>query len=254
MKPAYVENVRAEYKKVAEAHEKAEAAKKRTSLAAARANAHRIDWSATRRPSPPSRARKCSRMGSGGTCPLYRLDALLPDLGAEGPLSGYPRGRKAGRGRPPALRRRASHAEEDHRREVVRPARRHRLLAGQRRRRRHPPLHRREPQLRARQALHAPPAARQTRGQGECRALRLRRPPPTAASKTISAASSSPPASRKWRLPNASSAPMTTTSSIMVKALADASPSLRRTHARKGPKGILGLRHRRDLRTARPSQ
>ncbi len=52
MKPAYVENVRAEYKKVAEAHEKAEAAKKRTSLAAARANAHKIDWSGYTPPKP----------------------------------------------------------------------------------------------------------------------------------------------------------------------------------------------------------
>ncbi len=52
MKPAYVENVRAEYRKVAEAHEKAEAAKKRTSLAAARANAHRIDWTGYTPPKP----------------------------------------------------------------------------------------------------------------------------------------------------------------------------------------------------------
>ncbi|MCD2177385.1 methionine synthase [Rhizobium sp. C1] len=52
MKPAYVENVRAEYKKVAEAHEKAEAAKKRTSLAAARANAHKIDWAGYTPPKP----------------------------------------------------------------------------------------------------------------------------------------------------------------------------------------------------------
>ncbi|SOC83074.1 methionine synthase (B12-dependent) [Ensifer adhaerens] len=52
MKPAYVENVRAEYRKVAEAHEKAEAAKKRTSLAAARANAHKIDWAGYTPPKP----------------------------------------------------------------------------------------------------------------------------------------------------------------------------------------------------------
>ncbi len=52
MKPGFVETVRAEYKKVAEAHEKAEAAKKRTSLAAARANAHKIDWSGYTPPKP----------------------------------------------------------------------------------------------------------------------------------------------------------------------------------------------------------
>jgi 5-methyltetrahydrofolate--homocysteine methyltransferase len=52
MKPGFVETIRAEYKKVAEAHEKAEAAKKRTSLAAARANAHKIDWSGYTPPKP----------------------------------------------------------------------------------------------------------------------------------------------------------------------------------------------------------
>lgn len=52
MKPGYVETIRAEYRKVAEAHEKAEAAKKRTSLAAARANAHKVDWSGYTPPKP----------------------------------------------------------------------------------------------------------------------------------------------------------------------------------------------------------
>jgi 5-methyltetrahydrofolate--homocysteine methyltransferase len=51
-KPGVVENIRAEYRKVAEAHEKAEAAKKRTSLTAARANAHKVDWSGYTPPKP----------------------------------------------------------------------------------------------------------------------------------------------------------------------------------------------------------
>jgi len=51
-KPAYVETVRAEYRRVAEQHQKAEAAKSRVSLAAARANAHRIDWSGYEPPKP----------------------------------------------------------------------------------------------------------------------------------------------------------------------------------------------------------
>ncbi|TJX00892.1 MAG: methionine synthase, partial [Mesorhizobium sp.] len=42
----YVDNVRAEYKKVADAHARSEADKQRLPLAKARANAHRIDWSA----------------------------------------------------------------------------------------------------------------------------------------------------------------------------------------------------------------
>ncbi|MBP1852404.1 methionine synthase [Rhizobium halophytocola] len=44
-KPAYVSNIRAEYEKVAEAHAKAERAKQRLPLAAARDNAFKIDWS-----------------------------------------------------------------------------------------------------------------------------------------------------------------------------------------------------------------
>ncbi|MEX4008040.1 methionine synthase [Neoaquamicrobium sediminum] len=44
-KPGYVETLRAEYRKVAEAHHRSEAEKQRLPLARARANAHRIDWS-----------------------------------------------------------------------------------------------------------------------------------------------------------------------------------------------------------------
>jgi 5-methyltetrahydrofolate--homocysteine methyltransferase len=52
MKPGYVETVRAEYRKVADAHHKAESAKQRVSLAAARANAHKIDWTGYQPPKP----------------------------------------------------------------------------------------------------------------------------------------------------------------------------------------------------------
>ena len=44
-KPGYVETLRAEYRKVADAHHRSEAEKQRLPLARARANAHRIDWS-----------------------------------------------------------------------------------------------------------------------------------------------------------------------------------------------------------------
>lgn len=44
-KPGYVEAIRAEYAEVAEKHERAELAKQRLPLAAARANAFRVDWS-----------------------------------------------------------------------------------------------------------------------------------------------------------------------------------------------------------------
>ncbi len=55
---------------------------------------------------------------------LHRLDAVLPDLGAEGPLSRDPRGRGAGRGRARAVRRRAGDAEAHHRGKMVRARRR----------------------------------------------------------------------------------------------------------------------------------
>jgi 5-methyltetrahydrofolate--homocysteine methyltransferase len=51
-KAEYVDGVRAEYKKVADAHARSEADKQRLPLAKARANAHRIDWSAYAPPKP----------------------------------------------------------------------------------------------------------------------------------------------------------------------------------------------------------
>ncbi|MFN6980194.1 MAG: vitamin B12 dependent-methionine synthase activation domain-containing protein, partial [Gemmobacter sp.] len=51
-KAGYVQTLRAEYEKVAEQHARAELAKTRLSLAAARANALRIDWQGYRVPAP----------------------------------------------------------------------------------------------------------------------------------------------------------------------------------------------------------
>ncbi|MCO6188369.1 methionine synthase [Rhizobium sp. L1K21] len=51
-KPGYVTAIQEEYRKVAEAHEKAEAAKRRISYAAARDNAHKIDWANYTPPKP----------------------------------------------------------------------------------------------------------------------------------------------------------------------------------------------------------
>lgn len=53
MKPAYVETLKAEYRKVADAHARSEAEKQRLPLAKARENAFRADWSAYR-PKTPS--------------------------------------------------------------------------------------------------------------------------------------------------------------------------------------------------------
>jgi len=51
-KPGYVDALRAEYRKVADAHERSEREKLRLPLARARANAHRIDWSSYDPPKP----------------------------------------------------------------------------------------------------------------------------------------------------------------------------------------------------------
>jgi 5-methyltetrahydrofolate--homocysteine methyltransferase len=52
LKPAYVEGLRAEYRKVTEAHERSEREKQRLPLAKARANPHRIDWTDYAPPRP----------------------------------------------------------------------------------------------------------------------------------------------------------------------------------------------------------
>ena len=51
-KGPYIETMRAEYRKVAEAHERSEREKQRLPLAKARANAYRIDWAAYEPPKP----------------------------------------------------------------------------------------------------------------------------------------------------------------------------------------------------------
>jgi 5-methyltetrahydrofolate--homocysteine methyltransferase len=48
----YVDTIRAEYRKVADAHARSEADKQRLPLAKARANAHRVDWSGYKPPKP----------------------------------------------------------------------------------------------------------------------------------------------------------------------------------------------------------
>ena len=104
-KPGYVEAIEAEYIKVADAHARNEADKQRLPLAKARANAHKIDWTSYE-PTKPSFIghARIRELRSCGDCPLYRLDAILPDLGTEGPLSRHPRRREAGRSCPAIVR------------------------------------------------------------------------------------------------------------------------------------------------------
>ena len=156
-RPAYVADVRAEY---AQGRRRACARRGRQAAPAARQGARqrasRSTGPATRRRSRPSSARACSTSYDlAELVPLHRLDAVLPDLGAEGPLPGDPR-------RPRSARRRAQLFDDaqamlraDHRRALVRAEGGRRLLAGQRRRRRHRALHRREPRPTSSRRFHA---------------------------------------------------------------------------------------------------
>ena len=111
-KGPYVETIRAEYRKVADAHARSEADKQRLPLAKARANRDedRLGGLSAAEADLHRHARvphlRCRRARA-----LHRLDAVLPDLGAQGPFPGDPRGREAGRRRAPALRGRAGHAD-----------------------------------------------------------------------------------------------------------------------------------------------
>ncbi len=80
----YVANIRAEYAKVAAAHARAEAEKVRLPIERARANREKIDWAAYQRSSQLHRHQGVRRLFAGRAGALHRLDALLPDLGAEG--------------------------------------------------------------------------------------------------------------------------------------------------------------------------
>ena len=173
---ATIQSVREEYRKVADAHERSEADKVRVPLAKARANAMQIDWSAYRPATPSFLGTRVYRLlRSQRADPLHRLDAVLPDMGAEGPIPGDPRRSRTGRGRPQPVRRCESDAEADRRAAVVRAEGGRRLLAGGAGRRRHRALRRRIPRKADRHAAHAAPAARAARRAAQCRARRFHR-------------------------------------------------------------------------------
>ncbi len=95
----YAEKIRDEYRHVAEAHERNEREKTRLPIERARANALKLDWSAYQPTRPQFFGARASRSTiSPELAELHRLDAVLPDLGIEGPLSRYSPGREAGRG------------------------------------------------------------------------------------------------------------------------------------------------------------
>ena len=111
---------------------------------------------------------------AGRARPLYRLDAVLPDLGAQRQIPGDPRRRQSRRGGARALQGRAGDAEEDRRRAVARRLGGRRLLAGQCRRRRRPGVRRRDARAAGLGAAHAAPAALAPRGPRQCGARRFR--------------------------------------------------------------------------------
>ena len=80
----YVETVRAEYRKVADAHARAEADKQRAAARRRRApTAFKIDWAAYEPPKPTFPGTRVFRTYDlAELVPLHRLDAVLPDLGA----------------------------------------------------------------------------------------------------------------------------------------------------------------------------
>ncbi len=89
---AYVADIRAEYAKVADAHARGERDKQRLPLAKARANAPKIDWTSYEPPKPLfTGTRVLDQRRRRRTRALHRLDAVLPDLGDQGPLSRAPR-------------------------------------------------------------------------------------------------------------------------------------------------------------------
>ena len=110
---AYIANIARRIREGARsAISRSEAKKSRITLAAARANPFKIDWTAYTPPKPdvhgPARVRV---LRSRRTRALHRLDAVLPDLGTDGPLSADPVGRQGRRGSAQAVRRRAGDAE-----------------------------------------------------------------------------------------------------------------------------------------------
>ena len=189
----YIETIRAEYQKVADTHAKGERDKQRP---AARQGARertedRLGFLRSAEADVHGHARHVEPRHRGAR-QVHRLDAVLPHLGAEGPLPRAARRPGEGRGRACALGRCAGDAEEDHRRALVRPQGRHRLLAGECRRRRHRALYRR-----VRAASTSPRCTRCASSSSSATGARTSRCRTTSRRKTvgrptISVASSSP--------------------------------------------------------------
>ncbi len=172
-----VNEVRAEYARIAAAHARGEEGKQRLPLADARANALRLNWSGDYRPPPPRGFRHAAacRHPACRARRLHRLDAVLRDLGAERQISGHSQRSANRRSRARPVCRRAGNAAPDHRRALVHGTRRDRIVAGEQRGRRHPRLRRRGAHHADRGAAYAAPTAAAPRRPRQCRARRFRR-------------------------------------------------------------------------------
>ena len=127
---AFAAEVRERYDAMRAAHKRGQAGKRLLTLAEARANRAQPDWRNYQAPAPPLHRRPHHRRCRGRRSdPLYRLDTLLPKLGAGRQLPGDTRRRDGGPGRQFALRRCARHAGEHRCRERIRAAGRRRILA-----------------------------------------------------------------------------------------------------------------------------
>ena len=228
---ATIQSVRAEYRKVAEAHERSEAEKTRTPLAKARANALALDWSAYRPATPSYLGPRVFDWSDLADLARYidwtpffqtwemkgRYPALLDD-----PEQGA------------AARALFDDAQAMLRRivdeKMVRAEGGRRLLAGGAGRRRHRALRRRIARRADRHALYASPAARPARRAAQPRARRFRRAGLERRQATTSARSSSPRASATTKSRGGSSTPTTT---------------IRRSWSRRSPTGLPRLWPRR---------
>ncbi len=175
-RPDYVANIRAEYAKVAENHAKADRNKTRVKLEDARANALQGELCRLHAAGPHlHRHAGVRQLRPRRTGALYRLDAVLPVMGAGRQVPGDPR-RPEGRHRGArALRRRAAHAGPHRHGEMADRARRDRLLAGECGGRRHRAPWRRRAGRRTRHAAHAAPADGEERRPGQLCAERFHR-------------------------------------------------------------------------------
>ena len=139
---AYIDTVRAEYSKVAEAHRRAEADKQRLPLAKARANAFKRDWASYAPPSPVFCGTRVFR--------TYAVAELIPYIDWTPFFQTWElRGRypailddpKQGEAARQLFEDAQAMLKQRRRRTLVRSEGGHRLLAGQRHRRRYRALH-----------------------------------------------------------------------------------------------------------------